>query len=156
MAIRSSCGETERLAIELLGHVARAYLDKHGPITFRQCNSTDGNGVADAIVVHGMLATCHLLNAFGNAIASRASHRKVWLANVAKNQHYYLPQITTQATAQLVADGILRNIDASRICTPVDLIGHSNGGYVVSHLTNILPAGVIRNVITRGNPHGSN
>ena len=134
--------------------IASQYLDKHGPLTLKKCNTEKGEGSNDAIIVHGMLSTGMDLENFGNALVNRNCHRNVWLLTVGKNRHYYGPQIFSESTAQIVAESLMKNVQTGRLQLPLDLIGHSNGGYVVSHLTYLLPASYLRHIVTLGTPSG--
>jgi hypothetical protein len=89
------------------------------------------------------------------ALKAREHYRHVARYNLKSWKHRYTPQILAKQIAkELVSKTILPALSRGRLKTPLDLIGHSNGGYVSLLLAKELGPSIVRSVFTLATPKG--
>lgn len=109
----------------------------------------------DAVILHGMLSNAGNMAAIARAIEKREHYRKVVRFNLPSWTHTAVPQAMAEMNAvELARKRIKPGLARGTLEAPIDLIGHSNGGYVCLVLARELGPKIIRNVFTLGTPSG--
>ena len=89
------------------------------------------SGEVDAVILHGMLSKAGSMLGLTRALKAREHYRHITRYNLKSWKHRYAPQVLAKHTAkELASKKILPALSRGRLKTPLDLIGHSNGGYV--------------------------
>lgn len=116
---------------------------------------SNASGEVDAVILHGMLSKAGSMLGLTRALKAREHYRHIARYNLKSWKHRYAPQVLAKQTAkELASKTILPALSRGRLKTPLDLIGHSNGGYVCLLLARELGPSVVRSVFTLATPKG--
>jgi hypothetical protein len=109
----------------------------------------------DAVVFHGMLSHAGHMGSLAGALAEFEHYRRIWRVGIRAPSFRFVPQVTAAEHAEWVWENRLRPaLDKGELRAPLDLIGHSNGGYVALCLASALGGDIVRSVFTLGTPRG--
>jgi hypothetical protein len=109
----------------------------------------------DAVILHGMLSKAGSMLGLTRALKAREHYRNIACYNLKTWKHRYAPQMFARQTAKLLASKtILPALSRGMLKAPLDLIGHSNGGYVCLLLAKELGPSIVRSVFTLATPKG--
>lgn len=112
------------------------------------------DGSADAVILHGMKSCRENMIQITRALKSRGHYRHIARFDLGL-AHKLVPQIIAKKTAERIAATKVRPALArGRLTAPIDLLGHSNGGYVCLFLAMELGPSLVRSVFTIGTPRG--
>lgn len=112
-------------------------------------------GRVDAVVLHGMLSGAGSMAPLARALTSRNHYRHIARYQMPSWRHRWVPQTFAESNAEeLVAKKINPALARGTLKAPLDLIGHSNGGYVCLYIADVLGPSIVRSVYTLGSPRG--
>ena len=93
--------------------------------------------------------------ALARALGKREHYRSVVRFGLPSWRHRFAPQVLAEENAaELASKKIRPALAKGTLKAPLDLIGHSNGGYVCLYLAAELGPSVVRAVYTLGTPRG--
>jgi hypothetical protein len=104
-----------------------------------------------AVILHGMVSKAASMKQLAASLKSRGVYDKIILVNLSLG-HRIFPRALAKFDAQTVVERIKRRLRDESIDGLVDILGHSNGGYVAVTVANLLPELVV-NVFTIATPH---
>jgi pimeloyl-ACP methyl ester carboxylesterase len=109
----------------------------------------------DAVVLHGMFSGAGSMRRLASALDRREWYDHVARYDLPSWKHTVVPQMLARQNAEeLARKKILPALDRGALSAPLDLIGHSNGGYVCLYLAAELGPRRVRGVYTLGTPRG--
>jgi pimeloyl-ACP methyl ester carboxylesterase len=112
-------------------------------------------GRADAVVLHGMFSGAGSMAQLTRALQKREHYRHVARFDLPSWRHRFTPQVFAEENAAVLASKKIRPaLNQGKLAAPLDLIGHSNGGYVCLYLAAELGPKIVRSVYTLGTPRG--
>lgn len=95
------------------------------------------NSSGDALIIHGMFSGAGNMYPLRRALIKRNCYRKIHLIEMPLT-HKLIPQIISKKHAEELAIKLESRIRKENFKGPIDIIGHSNGGYVALGLTNLI------------------
>lgn len=90
-----------------------------------------------AVLIHGMLSSKLQMNKLKTALLLRKCYDKILVFDMPLT-HNIIPYYYTKTDADYAASYITKKIRKNKLIGPIDIIGHSNGGYVALNLMNRL------------------
>ncbi len=108
----------------------------------------------DAVIIHGMFSCSLAMRPFARALEKRGIYRKIHLVDIQSWTHRKAPQVYAEQNAKRIAEQLDRKVSKRALTSTIDVIGHSNGGYVAIFLKQFLYKADVDLTFTVASPKG--
>jgi len=106
----------------------------------------------DLVIIHGMFSDALAMRPLKRAFEKRTIYRKIHPKNLSVARHRKIPRIYAEENAAEIARQLDSMVARRSLSETFDVVGHSNGGYVVLFLGSFLERGVIDWTFTVATP----
>lgn len=108
----------------------------------------------DAVLIHGMFSCALALRPFARALEKRNIYRRIIVEEISSWKHRGIPRLYGRENAEKLAERLQLKIANRSLGSDLDVIGHSNGGYIALFLPEFLTTAKVDYTFTISSPRG--